>query len=139
MNWVVYHSTRVMGEPCSSLGERAAYSTRDRPKLGLGDTVWVIEGPGEFALVDAFKVARTETPSPVGPFARFKLKIMGDISLLAARVSLSLDLPWFNRLHSAYLTKRRFFGSLGNEPEVLSGLRALCPSTNKLLEPSGDR
>lgn len=119
-----------MGHAYSELGTRVVYSSKQQPKLCLGDTVWVVEGderaPANFALVDAFVVRSTDIPSPVGPYSRFKLAARGCESLLKRSVPLTSDLAWFASLHSRFISKQRFFASLDVEPEIAFGFRQLA-------------
>lgn len=126
MHWYVYHSRKTMGHPYIGLPGPVVYSSKLQPKLCLGDTVWVIEGdestPVNYTLVDKFFVSSTDTPSPVGPYARFKLKVCGAKGLLTAGVPLISDMQWFSSLHGRYITKQRFFASLATEPDIERGL-----------------
>lgn len=127
MHWYVYYSRETMGHAYENLPGPVVHSSKLQPKLCLGDTVWVVEGdestPVNYTLVDKLVVDSTDTPSPVGPYARFKLKVSGGKSLIAGAIPLTSDMHWFSSLHSRYITKQRFFASLGVEPEIERGLR----------------
>ncbi len=114
-HWYVYHSKKAMGCSYSSLGESAVFSKFERPKLCLGDMVWVIEGPGEFILVDCFRYQDTDYAPFPAPFSGFKLKFKGDSSLLPGALSLDKDWPWFEEFRKAYLSKQKFFGLLDED------------------------
>jgi hypothetical protein len=92
--------------------------------------VWVVEGdestPVNYTLVDKFVVASTDTPSPVGSYAPFKLKVSGGKSLLTTATPLTPEVQWFSSLHRKYITKQRFFESLGTEPDIERGLREIA-------------
>lgn len=74
-HWYVYHSMNTMGHSYNSIGQSAAYSTKEQRKLCLNDVIWVIEGnmgnPKEFSLVDCFHYSSTDYP----PIPRFILFI----------------------------------------------------------------
>lgn len=126
MHWYVYHSQKAMGHSYASIGASVVYSTKKQPKLCLGDVVWVVEGdsstPTEFALVDCFKVHMADTPPFPPGYGKFQLKAMGERSLLSKPFRLGAEMEWFEELHSRYITKQRFFHSLGGEPNILDGL-----------------
>lgn len=124
MDWYVYHSERTMGRSYESFGEPFVLSTRRRPKLCLGDVIWVVEGFGRplagFRLADCFAVRATEESA----IPSFTLKVRGDESLIRSAIGLDpASMPWFASLHSRFITKQRFFNSLGSEPEISGGLR----------------
>ena len=114
-HWYVYHSNKAMGCSYSSLGESAVYSKLERPKLCFGDILWVIEGPGEFTLVDCFRYQDTDYAPLPAPFSEFKLKFKGDSSLLPRALSLDNDWPWFEGFRKTHLSRQKFFGLLDED------------------------
>jgi len=125
-HWYVYHSTETMGHPYRSLGESAVFSKNEVPKLLLGDSIWVIEGPKDFTLVDCFIYTETDDPPFRADYGGFKLKLAGDRSLLASELPLDKGNAWFKDLHSRFITKQRFFDRLTDEHveglQVVSGV-----------------
>jgi hypothetical protein len=119
-HWYVYHSTKTMKCDYASLGESAAYSTSERRKLCLRDVIWVIEGPGDFALVDCFRYEDADYKPLPAPFQRFKLKAKGNSSYLGDPKPLHTEMDWFHDLHSRYITKQKFFSLI--EPNHIHGL-----------------
>jgi hypothetical protein len=128
VDWYVYHSQKTMGHPYSDLGAPVVFSTKEQRKLSHGDTIWVIEGdlvaPTNFTIADCFTVKGTDTPSRWGDYARFKVKVLGNSSLLPGPVAVDAMAPWFAELHSRFITKQRFFCSLADHPRICSGLVA---------------
>jgi len=126
MHWYVYHSQKTMKRSYASLGMPAVYSTKSQPKLCGGDTVWVIEGntanPVQFELADCFRVSAAECGPFPGDLAGFKARAVGSSSLLSTAIPLSNTVIWFSELHRRYITKQKFFCSLGDEPEIVAGL-----------------
>lgn len=118
-HWYVFHSKTKMRCSYSSLGETAAYSSRKQPKLLLGDVIWIVEGPGEFQLVDCFVHSNTDYPPLQHPFAEFALKAKGS-SLLKSEMPLDDSFSWFKELRTRFITKQRFFARI--EAQVVDGL-----------------
>ena len=127
MNWFVYHSQSRMGHSYESLGKSAVYSTKKRPKLCLGDLIWVVEGSADksktFTLVDAFEVASMDFPPFGGAYEAMALRLEGNKSLLMAPVSLDRSMPWFVDLHDRFIKKRTFFAALNAYPQITDGFR----------------
>jgi len=126
VDWYVYHSKNTMGHSYGELGGSMVYSAKDQPKLCHADTIWVIEGglsiPTNYIIADCFTVKGTDTPSRWGAYARFKLKIFGDSLLVCGPVAVDASAPWFAELHDRFITKQRFFCSLGDHPHICKGL-----------------
>lgn len=126
MHWYVYHSQRTMGHAYADLGAPTVFSTKNQPKLCHGDIIWVIEGdtdnPTNYTIADCFKVRDTELPPFSGPYSDFKLKVNGKRSLVGAPVPVDGSAPWFAKLHNRFITKRHFFCSLADHPDIRDGL-----------------
>lgn len=125
-HWYVYHSQKTMRHSYKSLGESVVYSTKQQPKLGIGDMIWVIEGdmskPTEFSLVDCFRYSEADQPSQYGDYSNYKLKIEGQSLLKNRNISLNKSIPWFGNLHNSYITKQKFFVQINSEKEIIKGL-----------------
>lgn len=128
MHWYVYHSQKSMGHSYAELAQPTVFSTKHQPKLCHGDIVWVIEGstdtPTTYAIADCFKVQDTDFPPFTGRYSKFKLKVNGVRSLLAAAVPLDSSSPWFADLRDRFITKQRFFCSLRDHRSIQEGLTA---------------
>lgn len=115
-----------MGHAYSELGAPMVFSTKNQPRLCHGDAIWVIEGdednPTNYSIVDCFLVKGTEIPPFPGKYSEFKVKAFGDHSLLSSPVSLSPSVQWFADLRDRFITKRRFFSSLQDHPQIQDGL-----------------
>lgn len=115
-HWYVYHSTEIMGYDYSSLKSSAVYSTSAQPKLCFNDVIWVIEGdksnPKNFKLVDCFINKEQRYPPFSADYAQFKLKAIGEKSLIKEPIKLSKEDKWFAELHSRFITKQKFFSVL---------------------------
>lgn len=127
-HWYVYHSIAAMGCSYADLGAPAAYSTTSQPRLCFGDAIWIVEGslnqPRRYALVDCFKYADTEYAPFGGLDPKFKMRFLGERSLLASRIELSTDWSWFAELHKGFITKQRFFECITKNSGIVSGLCA---------------
>jgi hypothetical protein len=125
-HWYVYHSKATMGCDYKALDEAGAYSKKKQSTLLLGDAIWVVEGPGEFALVDCFLHTSTDYRPLSYPFGDFELKAKG-ASLIKGAIPLDASLPWFKELHSRYITKQRFFERV--EGPIVAGFQSLSGVT----------
>ncbi|WP_426360359.1 hypothetical protein ACPUVO_09140 [Pseudocolwellia sp. HL-MZ19] len=125
-HWYVYHSQKTMKATYLSLAESSAYSKSNRRELCLGDIIWVIEGdqdnPTNFSIADCFKYTESDYPSPHGPFSDFKLKISGSSLLKIGGLTLDKSMPWFDVLHSKYLSKQKSFNNITDENDIVNGL-----------------
>lgn len=128
-HWYVYHSRKTMGHSYQSRGEPAVYSRTDQPSLCFNDLLWVIEGSldssTEFSLVDCFQYKDTKYAPFTNEYFEFKVKFLGDISLLSQTHMLNDDSDGFRRLHSKFLTKQRFFNRLNDHPVIISYLELI--------------
>ena len=115
-----------MKQSYASLGMPLDYSTKEQARLYLGNVVWVIDGdegsPVRYSITDCFIVQSIDEPSPRARFDNFKLRAIGQKSLLAKPVAVDTSVRWFKRLHQHFLTKQKFFQSLDLEPEIIRGL-----------------
>jgi hypothetical protein len=122
MHWYVYHSQKSMGHTYAELGAPVVFSTKNQPKLCHGDTVWVVEGdlstPIDYAIVDCFAVQGTDMPPFPGSYSEFKLKVIGERSLLPKPIALDKSAPWFSELRDRFITKQRFFCSLEDHRQI---------------------
>jgi hypothetical protein len=120
-----------MGHTYASLKESAVYSKTEQKKLGIGDTLWVIEGdtnsPMVCSLVDCFSVGKPERGPFYGDYAGFKLRLSGASQLGQPVLLDGKRHPWFKVLHAKYLTKQRFFERIAEE-EIAIGLRSTANS-----------
>ena len=102
-----------MGYDYSSLESSAVYSTSNQQKLCFNDVIWVIEGdksnPKKFMLVDCFINKEQKYPPFPAGYTQFKLKAIGEGSLIKEPVELSKEDEWFAQLHSKFITKQKFF------------------------------
>ncbi|MFC1560720.1 hypothetical protein ACFL3W_02135 [Pseudomonadota bacterium] len=125
-HWYVYHSQKTMGHSYESMAESAVYSTKQQPKLCIGDIIWVVEGnnnqPTGFSIADCFKHSRADYPSPYGAYSKYKLKVEGKSLLKNKNIGLEKHVPWFDQLHKGYITKQKFFVQIDNQKEVVKGL-----------------
>jgi hypothetical protein len=90
--------------------------------------VWIVEGglntPTNYAIADCFAVRATDIPLFPYGYSKFKLKVLGDKSLLTAPVALDSSELWFSELRDRFITKRRFFCSLDAHPNIQGGFIA---------------
>ena len=92
-------------------------------KLCFNDLIWVVEGSGEFSLVDCFEYKDNRHPPFPGMVSDFEVKIIGETSLLDLPVVLSKTKPWFKELHANYITKQKFFSAFENSSLIARGLK----------------
>ncbi len=68
MHWYVYRSRNAMKQSYASLGTPVVYSSKQQPRLCLGNVVWVVEGddgsPVSYSVADCFIVQSIDEPSP---------------------------------------------------------------------------
>lgn len=125
-HWYVYHSVKTMGHSYKSLGKSTVYSSKQQPKLCIGDCIWVVEGddsqPTEFGLVDCFIYKATDYPPFSAGYAKFKLKASGTSILKGKTLPLDKTMNWFDLLHKKYITKQRFFAYLEDDEDIKNGL-----------------
>lgn len=129
-DWIAYHSQKTVGHSYASVSRHSVYSKTTQKKLCFGDVIWVIEGsndiPTQYTLVDCFRYAETEYPPFLPPYDGFETRIIGKESLLAKPVALDMTVDWQVAIRDRFLTKHRFFVSLGGEAEIVAGLQALA-------------
>lgn len=131
MHWYVYHSQKAMECAYDRSSAPVVFSTREQPKLCHGDTIWVVEGdletPTNFEIADCFIVQGTDGPPFATTNAKFKLKVIGERSLLPKPISLNASASWFADLRDGFIKKQRFFCRLDAHPHIYEGLaKATC-------------
>lgn len=124
MHWIVYHSVSTIGYEYKTLGRSIAYSKRNRPKLAFRDTIWVIQGPEKFSLVDCFTVEDFEYGPFLGDFKDFKFAVTGESKLISTAELYKTNHPWFAKVHSKCLSKQVFFFAV-DDSETIDGLSNL--------------
>ena len=124
MHWIVYHSVSTIGYEYKTLGRSIAYSKRNRSKLAFRDTIWVIQGPEKFSLVDCFTVEDFEYGPFSGDFKEFKFAVTGESKLISTVNLDKSNHPWFEDVRSKHLSKQDFFFTVDGR-EVIDGLNNL--------------
>jgi hypothetical protein len=128
-HWYVYHSAETMGYRYGNPQPLRVFSAKKRPRLSIGDRIWLIEGVGQspkrYFLSATFlcrEVLQAPFPATFGTVSpKFRYIFCGDGQAFGDAIPLARH-DWFADLHRRYLTKQRFFDEITDERAICDGL-----------------